>query len=508
MSFLFLGEGCSVYLTLPLLHINSFVVEYSLMFDYTSVLFLSVVTWISANVFLFSMVYMQDDPRKNYFHNILLLFVLSMMLLISAASYFSLLVGWDMLGLTSFLLIVYYPSYEAKHSGVKTLMINRVGDVFLIMSFIYFSYTGSTLVVFTSSGAVLLYILASMTKSAQWPFSSWLPAAMAAPTPVSSLVHSSTLVTAGVFLLFRISENITSTSHSSMLIYVGSITMCVGGLSAFLEYDVKKTIAFSTMSQVGLMVVSVGLGAPEVAMFHLFVHGVFKALLFLSAGNVLIMTGGNQDLRTMGGVGALCSVTSFSVTLSCLSLAGLPFISGYYSKHLVLMLFMSESVSIIAFVLFIMGLLFSILYSVRLCYFLVWKKSSTVCLVGNLNWKLKVPLVLLSLSSIFFGWSLNALMWPLEVNVSLASGQVLALALLPLFGVASALAALSMNMHHSLEKMNSFRTLDELYMSLVYYSSPVVSSAVLSDTYFFSHEWVKKSVVKLAKKLMNKSKWL
>jgi len=222
-------------------------------------------------------------------------------------------------------------------------MINRLGDVIIVIRMFLFLRAGQFSFfcisdkIFYSSGVVLMLCIAALTKRAQFPFSSWLPAAIAAPTPVRALVHSSTLVTAGIFLIIRLSYSLPLDQNvCSILLLCGSVTCLLGGWAATYENDIKKIIALSTLRQLGVIVFSLGLNLPALGLFHLYTHALFKALLFLAAGHILIVTFGVQDIRRIGGVGVIIPMTCIMFNISSLCLIGAPFIRAFYSKHLIL----------------------------------------------------------------------------------------------------------------------------------------------------------------------------
>lgn len=264
-------------------------------------------------------------------------FVISILLLIVSSDGLSLILGWDGLGISSYLLIIFYKNYSSSSSGLVTLLSNRVGDVFILWSlgFIYFSRGWDlTLVRVTSIRLLFLIVLCSFTKRAQLPFSAWLPAAMAAPTPVSSLVHSSTLVTAGVYLRIRVSPAFECEGFR-LLILAGSLTSLFSGLSAVGEFDLKRVIALSTLSQLGVIMFSLGIGLTLFCYFHLFAHALFKALLFMCSG-VIIHSLGVQDMRRIGGISTILPYTSHIMVVCSFRLIGLPFLSGFFSKDLII----------------------------------------------------------------------------------------------------------------------------------------------------------------------------
>ena len=277
-------------LELRLFEISGTEFSFVIILDKIRVRFRIVVTLISGRVFIFAHKYIEEDPFSNRFIIILLLFVISINLLIFSGSIFFLLVGWDGLGITSFALIIYYERKESQLAGFQTLLINRLGDVIIVLSIFFFVSAGQFSFLrirdkmFYSSGVVLIFCVAALTKRAQFPFSSWLPAAMAAPTPVRALVHSSTLVTAGIFLILRLSYNLPlSQGICSLLLLCGSVTCLLGGWAATYENDIKKIIALSTLRQLGIMVFRLGINLPALSLFHLYTHALFKACLLYTS---------------------------------------------------------------------------------------------------------------------------------------------------------------------------------------------------------------------------------
>nr|YP_009742822.1 NADH dehydrogenase subunit 5 [Streptocephalus cafer]QID91184.1 NADH dehydrogenase subunit 5 [Streptocephalus cafer] len=341
--------------------------DYQIQGDWMSFSFLFLVSLISSQVIKYSTYYMEGEVFYNRFCYLVLFFVLSMMFLIISSDGLSLLLGWDGLGITSYALIMYYSNAKSSSSAMITALSNRVGDIFILWGLGMSFYLGSWDYIYLgleSGVAFILFLLASLTKSAQMPFSAWLPAAMAAPTPVSSLVHSSTLVTAGVYLMIRLSP-IFSNSGSYILLLLGSITALFSGFVALGEYDFKRIIALSTLSQLGVMMFSLGLGYPILCYFHLFTHALFKALLFMCSGVVIHASGGVQDIRRLGGVLSMLPYSSFILSAASCSLMGFPFLAGFYSKDLII-----ESSEMNSFFfpssMIIVAALFTCYYSFRL----------------------------------------------------------------------------------------------------------------------------------------------
>nr|YP_010574746.1 NADH dehydrogenase subunit 5 [Doris odhneri]UZI00317.1 NADH dehydrogenase subunit 5 [Doris odhneri] len=384
--------------------------SFTMIFDKISISFSMVVTLISGSVFMFSHKYMEEDPFSGRFIWILLSFVISMNLLIFSGSIFFLLLGWDGLGITSFALIVYYESKESQLAGFQTLMINRLGDVIIVLSMFLFLSQGQFTFfcmsdkMFYFSGVVMLFSIAALTKSAQFPFSSWLPAAMAAPTPVSALVHSSTLVTAGIFLIIRLSYNLPLDQNiCSMLLLCGSVTCLLGGWAATYENDIKKIIALSTLSQLGVMVFSIGLNLPALALFHLYTHALFKALLFLAAGHILMVTFGVQDIRAMGGVGVMMPLTCVMFSISSLCLIGAPFMSAFYSKHLILEKMFMSPVNTLSVLIMMLATMMTAKYVSRTLKSVAWDKTGMPLLSSCSTVYTSLPVIILAVGAITGG---------------------------------------------------------------------------------------------------------
>nr|QNJ33896.1 NADH dehydrogenase subunit 5 [Alitta succinea] len=312
-----------------------------ILLDPTSCIFMSTVLTIATSVMQFTKTYMANDKTTDRFVILVLLFVMSMVFLIIFPHTIILLLGWDGLGITSFVLVIYYNNAKSLGAGMITALTNRIGDVMLLVTIALLFNQGQWTVTNIWDKEIItwtpvLITIAAMTKSAQMPFSSWLPAAMAAPTPVSALVHSSTLVTAGVFLLIRFYPLMNSSTFKISLTMIATMTMLMASASAMAECDMKKIIALSTLSQVALMMFTLGLGSPEIAFFHLITHALFKALLFICAGNLIDIHHHSQDLRLMGNISVQLPMITSSITIANMALCGFPFLAGFYSKDLII----------------------------------------------------------------------------------------------------------------------------------------------------------------------------
>nr|QWL25015.1 NADH dehydrogenase subunit 5 [Cryptotermes brevis] len=376
-GFYFMLNNLVYFIEWDIITLNSSSVVMTFLFDWMSLIFTGFVFFISSLVILYSDDYMHGDLNLNRFILLVLMFVLSMMFLIVSPNMISILLGWDGLGLVSYCLVIYYQNVKSYNAGMLTVLSNRVGDVALLMviawmlnfgSWNYIYYLDFLRNSFEMDLISLLVVLAAVTKSAQIPFSSWLPAAMAAPTPVSALVHSSTLVTAGVYLLIRFSPAFNN-NLSIFLLIISGLTMFMAGLGANFEYDLSKIIALSTLSQLGLMISAVSIGLVTMAFFHLLTHALFKALLFMCAGVIIHTMKDSQDIRFMGNLSVQMPFTSVCLGVSSFALCGMPFLAGFYSKDLILELVSFSYINFVGFFLFFASTGLTVCYSFRLFYY-------------------------------------------------------------------------------------------------------------------------------------------
>ena len=399
------------------------IVRFSLFLDSLGVIFSATVLLISASVFVFSSFYMSDELFLKRFIIIVILFVISMNFLIFIPHIIALLLGWDGLGLVSFYLVIYYQNAKSLAGGILTALTNRIGDVLILLSIAFRVDQGHWLIINmfdnTYTGILRFLILfAAITKSAQVPFSRWLPAAMAAPTPVSALVHSSTLVTAGVFLLIRFyNAFIVVESFFYCLLLISSLTMLIAGIAAVLERDIKKVIALSTLRQLGVIIFSLARGLPILAFFHLLTHALFKALLFMAAGSLIHLIFHVQDLRSLGNLGFQVPVVSAAILASNLALIGFPFMAGFYSKDVILEQMMESGVSGILVFIGLGATLLTAVYSIRFMVLILWRPHKRTRLhrtSDNLLYLL-IPLSIISVGAIVGGALLN---WVLLLDLS------------------------------------------------------------------------------------------
>nr|YP_010327006.1 NADH dehydrogenase subunit 5 [Cosmia restituta]UNP54256.1 NADH dehydrogenase subunit 5 [Cosmia restituta] len=376
----FIMNNMTILLEWEIISFNSMTIVMSILLDWMSLLFMMFVFLISSVVIYYSKSYMSSELNLSRFIILVLLFVFSMMLLIISPNIISILLGWDGLGLVSYCLVIYYQNLKSYNAGMLTALSNRIGDVLILMAIAWTMNYGSWNYIFylefMSNDWEMkmiggLIIMAAMTKSAQIPFSSWLPAAMAAPTPVSALVHSSTLVTAGVYLLIRFNMLLLDMFFLKLLLLLSGLTMFMAGISANYEFDLKKIIALSTLSQLGLMMSILSMGFPDLAFFHLLTHAMFKALLFMCAGVIIHMMNDTQDIRFMGGISSYIPLTSLCMNISNMALCGIPFLAGFYSKDLILELVSFSNLNLSIFFLYYVSTGLTMFYTFRLTMYLM-----------------------------------------------------------------------------------------------------------------------------------------
>nr|WCS92084.1 NADH dehydrogenase subunit 5 [Dyscolus rotundiceps] len=429
LSLKFLLLDFTIFIEWELLSLNSSSIVMSVLFDWMSLMFMSFVLFISSMVIFYSDQYMEGDLNINRFIMLVLMFVFSMMLLIISPNLISILLGWDGLGLVSYCLVIYYQNVKSYNAGMLTALMNRIGDVMLLIAISWMLNYGSWNYIFYMDYMKndlymqiigLLVMVAAMTKSAQIPFSSWLPAAMAAPTPVSALVHSSTLVTAGIYLLIRFNV-ILNENLCLFLLLIATLTMFMAGLGANFEFDLKKIIALSTLSQLGLMMSILSMGNYKLAFFHLLTHALFKALLFMCAGAIIHNLKDMQDIRFMGNLMVQMPLTCICMNVSNLALCGMPFLAGFYSKDLILEIVCMDFVNMFIFFLFFISTGLTVCYSFRLCYYSITGDFNFYSFhsLNDEGWIMLKSMLIMLISVIFMGSMLSWFIFPTPIMICL-----------------------------------------------------------------------------------------
>jgi NADH-ubiquinone oxidoreductase chain 5 len=402
--------------------------------DSLTCVMLIVVTFISSLVHLYSIEYMSEDPHLPRFMSYLSLFSFFMLILITAGNFLQMFVGWEGVGLASYLLInFWFTRIQANKSAIKAMLVNRVGDFFILLSLFTIYSVFNTLdysIIFNLAplkvneqvmiGSIainvidlicILLFLGAMGKSAQLGLHTWLPDAMEGPTPVSALIHAATMVTAGVFLIARCSFLFEYSSFAlSTIMIVGACTAFFASTTGLFQSDLKKVIAYSTCSQLGYMIFACGLSSYDVGVFHLSNHAFFKALLFLGAGSVIHAVSDEQDMRKMGGLKSLLPFSYSIMLIGSLALIGFPFLTGFYSKDIILEVAFAKYTTLGHFCYFLgsFAAFFTAFYSTRVIFLVFLSEPngnrSTILNAHEGSWKLTFPLLILALLSILVGY--------------------------------------------------------------------------------------------------------
>ncbi|WP_396270616.1 NADH-quinone oxidoreductase subunit L [Ideonella sp.] len=369
--------------------------EVGFMVDGLTAMMMCVVTFVSLMVHIYTIGYMEEDPGYHRFFSYISLFTFSMLMLVMSNNFLQLFFGWEAVGLVSYLLIgFWYKKPTAIFANMKAFLVNRVGDFGFILGIgLILAYTGSLnyTEVFTKAGDLaklgfpgtdwallsvtcICLFIGAMGKSAQFPLHVWLPDSMEGPTPISALIHAATMVTAGIFMVTRMSPLFElSDTALNFVVVIGSITALFMGFLGIIQNDIKRVVAYSTLSQLGYMTVALGVSAYNVAVFHLMTHAFFKALLFLAAGSVIIGMHHDQDIRNMGGLRKYMPITWITSLLGSLALIGTPFFAGFYSKDSIILAVHASTLPAAGFAYFavVAGVFVTAFYSFRM-YFLVF----------------------------------------------------------------------------------------------------------------------------------------
>lgn len=399
----------SVILEWMLFNFNSLNIEIMILLDWITSLFIRVVMLISSIIMLYRVAYIGEDKNINRFVRLLNLFILSIVLIIMRPNLIRILFGWDGLGVRSYCLVIYYQNYISFSSGIVTVLSNRLGDIGLLISislvFVYGRWGMSFLLDYKRELILIIILIAGLTKRAQIPFSVWLPMAMAAPTPVSALVHSSTLVTAGVYLLFRFNRFlIISRVRRTLLLYLSVFTIFISGLMANFEIDLKKIIALSTLRQLGLMIIVLRLGLKFLSFYHLLTHAVFKSLLFICAGIMIHFLDNNQDIRFYGKLNEFIPFTIIRFYIARLALIGFPFLAGFYSKDLIIERVYIMNINLFIVRLIILSISLTVSYSLRLIYYVYFREFKWIRAYNiKENILINISIIVLLLLRIFGG---------------------------------------------------------------------------------------------------------